>query len=121
MRLKLFGATLTVIILCFNFELSAQSYAESALQFSRTALTGSARIQALGGAQIALGGDYSSALSNPAGLGLYNRSEVTISTAFTSLTTRSNYLDNKDSDFKSSLNIPGFSLALHFPKDNDGE
>lgn len=121
MKSNFFGAALTVIVLCFYSVASAQTYAESALQFSRTALTGSARIQALGGAQIALGGDYSSALSNPAGLGLYNRSEVTIGTAFTSLNTSTEYLGNKDSDFKSSLNIPGFSIALHFPKDNDGE
>jgi hypothetical protein len=59
----------------------AQGFVENALLFSRTKPGGSARIQAMGGAQVALGGDYSSALSNPAGLGMYNRSEVTFSPA----------------------------------------
>jgi hypothetical protein len=120
MRLKIFGATLTVMLLLFSNGLSAQSYAESALQFSRTMPTGSARIQALGGAQVALGGDYSSTLSNPAGLGLYNKSELTISTAFNSFNTASTYRGNNESDFKNSLNFPGLSVVLHFPKANDG-
>ncbi|MDA0196125.1 MAG: long-chain fatty acid transporter [Bacteroidetes bacterium] len=46
-----------------------------ALKFSRTRFNGSARIQGMGGVQTALGGDLSSALANPAGLGFYNRSE----------------------------------------------
>jgi len=49
-----------------------------ALTFSQTQFNGSARIQGIGGAQVALGGDISSALSNPAGLGFYNRSEFSL-------------------------------------------
>src|SRR3982750_530073 len=57
----------------------AQHLDDNALLFSRTVPGGSARIQGLGGAQTALGGDYSSALSNPAGLGMFNHSEFTFS------------------------------------------
>jgi len=46
-----------------------------AFKFSQTRFNGSARMQGMGGIQTALGGDLSSALSNPAGLGFYNRSE----------------------------------------------
>jgi hypothetical protein len=58
--------------------LYSQTYFEDAIRFSNTQPVGTARIQALGGASAALGADPSSILSNPAGLGLYNRSELAI-------------------------------------------
>ena len=72
---KIAGILLLGYVLLNSSEGNAQSYAESALLFSRTNPGGSARIQALGGTQVSLGGDYSSAFSNPAGLGMYNKSE----------------------------------------------
>src|SRR6188768_3271591 len=92
---KCLGITLTVILLS-NGSVLAQSYAETALLFSRTSAAGSARIQALGGAQIALGGDYSSALSNPAGLGMYNRSEFTFSPALSFYNIKTTYNTQSD-------------------------
>ncbi len=52
------------------FQAFSQSFVDNALLFSRTVPGGSARIQSIGGAQVSLGGDYSSAFSNPAGLGM---------------------------------------------------
>jgi hypothetical protein len=115
---KFFRVALTAIIL-FNFSASfAQDYAETALLFSRTRPGGSARIQGLGGSQIALGGDYSSGLSNPAGLGMFNRSEFTFSTGLASHSTSANYLGNTTDDNRTVFNIPGISLVWHMPKDN---
>ena len=90
---------------------SAQDFVDNALLFSRTRPTGSARIQALGGTQVSLGGDYSSSFSNPAGLGMYNRSEVTFSPGLTTSDISSTYLGNKNSTSKSMINIPGLSLV----------
>jgi hypothetical protein len=98
----------------------AQSYVESALIFSRTQRGGSARIQAMGGSQIALGGDYSSAMSNPAGIGMYNRSEVTFTPALSSYRTEAGYLGNKDVATKSTFNVPGLSFVFHMPMDKNG-
>lgn len=108
------------IFMSFSADLLAQGFVENALLFSRTRPGGSARIQALGGAQVALGGDFSSALSNPAGLGLYNRSEFTFSPAVNFYTTDTDHLDTQKSDSKSSLNIPGLSYIHHSPKNNQG-
>lgn len=91
----------------------AQSFAETALLFSRIQPGGSARIQSMGGAQFGLGGDYSSALSNPAGLGMYNRSEFTISPALNLANTSSSLFDQSDKDSKTTFHIPGFSLSFH--------
>src|SRR5688500_20379316 len=75
----------------------AQDFVDNALLFSRSRQNGSARIQALGGTQVSLGGDYSSALSNPAGLGMYNRSEFTFSPGVTTNKFSSTYLvENTD-------------------------
>jgi hypothetical protein len=108
------------MLLLFVSGLRAQSYVESALLFSRTTPGGSARIQAMSGTQVSLGGDYSSALSNPAGLGMYNRSEITFTPAFSTYKTEASYLGNTDVESKSVLNIPGFSFVFQIPMDKGG-
>jgi hypothetical protein len=114
--------SLTIGTLLFIVHASqGQSFSDNALLFSRTRPTGSARMQSLGGAQISLGGDYSSALSNPAGLGMYNRSEFTFSMANTFSTTDVNYLGTSSSDSHSKFNIPGLSLVLHYGNEDDNE
>jgi len=94
----------------------AQTYAEEALLFSRISPGGSARIQAMGGSQVALGGDYSSAFSNPAGLGFFNRSEATLSLGMNYFNSTTSYLGNSTGDSKSNFNIPGFSVVFHNDK-----
>ena len=108
-----------ILLLITNLSM-AQSYVAEALLFSQTIPGGSARIQGIGGAQIALGGDYSSALSNPAGLGMYNRSEFTFTPAVTGYKTNANYLGNADKDGKTIFNIPGISAVFHGAKDKNG-
>jgi len=91
----------------------AQDFVDNALLFSRLRPAGSARIQSLGGAQVSLGGDYSSAMSNPAGLGMFNRSEFTLSAGMTFVNSDSEYLGSASTDSKSAFNIPGLSIVLH--------
>ena len=55
--------------------LSAQS-AVDAYQLSQTEQRGTARFMAMGGAFTALGGDLSTLNQNPAGIGVYRRSEI---------------------------------------------
>lgn len=107
-----------VTLLSLGFAATGQDFVDNALLFSRTRPTGSARIQALGGTQVSLGGDYSSAFSNPAGLGMYNRSEVTFSPGLTMSDMSSTYLGNKTSASKSMINIPGLSFVYHHESGN---
>jgi hypothetical protein len=104
---------LSGIVLLFAQQAMAQSFAETALLFSRTQPGGSARIQGMGGAQVALGGDYSSGYSNPAGLGMYNRSEFAFTTAYNFSKIKADYLDQNTKASKSTLTIPGFNLSFH--------
>ena len=49
-----------------------------ALRYSYPSISGSARIQAIGGTNISLGGDISSAFINPAGLGQFKTNEIIV-------------------------------------------
>lgn len=60
--------------------LRAQGY-DDILRFSRFTTTGTARSAAMGGAFGALGGDLSTLSTNPAGIGVFRKSEA----AFTPL------------------------------------
>jgi hypothetical protein len=74
----------------------------------------------MGSSQVALGGDYSSAYSNPAGLGMFNRSEVTLTPAFSGYKTNASYLDGTDEASDSRFIIPGISGVFHLPMQNGG-
>lgn len=108
------------IIMLFPGILAAQSYTETALLFSRTKPGGSARMQAMGGAQTSLGGDYSSAYANPAGLGMFNRSEFSFSFGYNSATAQSNYLNNVTSQTENNFHIPGFGMVFQSDKGSKG-
>jgi hypothetical protein len=117
---QIFGLALVGIAMIYSLKSNAQSFAESALLFSRSKPGGSARIQAMGGAQISLGGDYSSSLSNPAGLGMFNRSEFAFTPSLNFSNTTSNYLGNSSNASKNNFSLPGFSLAFHKDKGDYG-
>ncbi len=99
---------LAIVLLSPNIS-TAQDFIDNALLFSRYQTSGSARFQAIGGAGTALGGDYSAALINPAGLGMYNRSEFAFSLGFTDVGTKANYFGENNDDTRGVLNIPGLS------------
>ncbi len=115
--MKTWGKWLIGFTMLAPIAAGAQSFTETALLFSRIQPAGSARIMGMGGAQTSLGGDYSSALSNPAGLGMFNKSEFSISPGFNSATANSTYLGNSVNDKKTNLHIPGFGLILQTEQD----
>lgn len=96
----------------------ALGYHEQALMFSNYNYTGSARIQGLGNTQISLGGDMSSALSNPAGLGFYNRSELSLTPSFNLSSTNSNYLSNTTSSSFNNFNLNSLGAVFNRTKDD---
>ncbi|NJN28849.1 MAG: hypothetical protein HC819_24205 [Cyclobacteriaceae bacterium] len=101
------------IIMLSPMLVRAQSFSETALLFSRTNPGGSARVLGMGSTQVSLGGDYSSTYSNPAGLGMFNRSEFTFSFGYNSARSEASYLNNTTSDAKNNFHIPGLGLVFH--------
>lgn len=80
-------------------------YGEDALKFYKYGNVGSAKVQGMGGAFTALGGDISNSFLNPAGLGYFNKSEFSFSPIFTNSNTNTSYIDTKNSLSSSSINI----------------
>ena len=83
-----------------------------ALRYSRVFYNGTARFQGLGGAFGAIGADFSSIATNPAGLGLYTSSEFTISPYFRMENSSSDF--NMETNRDNNLNIGMEDLGLVF-------
>ncbi|QNF32467.1 hypothetical protein HUW51_06890 [Adhaeribacter swui] len=103
-----------LIFLSWTGKVSAQTEVD-ALRYSRTDFGGSARMQGMAGAQTALGADISTISGNPAGLGLYRRSEISFTPGI-SLSGSESRLNGSTSatDQRNILNIP--SLGIVFTK-----
>lgn len=96
----------------------ASDYHELGLLFSQYQYTGTARIQGIGGTQFSLGGDLSSALSNPAGLGFYNRSEAGISMAINNFNTNASYLGSSTNTSLTKFNIDNLGIVFNKSRDD---
>ncbi len=85
--------SLLSIIIIIDFRLYAQhGYSKDVIKFSHNIKGGSARLQAIGGGSVSLGGDVSSISQNPAGLGFVNRKLFSLSYGFMGNNSTSNYL-----------------------------
>jgi len=93
----------------------AQSYAPDAFRFSQTNYGTSARFRGMGGAQIGVGGDIGSINANPAGLGLFTKSEFSITPEFNSVSNNSAYLGNNTKANKSQINLNNIGAVFYSP------
>jgi hypothetical protein len=83
-----------------------------ALRYSWLTMSGTARNQAIGGANAAVGGDLSSLSYNPAGIGLYRTGEFVISPGFGFGTQKSGYLGNNATQNNSAFRFGSTGLIL---------
>ncbi|MGB3465889.1 MAG: hypothetical protein WBA74_11485 [Cyclobacteriaceae bacterium] len=119
--------------LCLFYDGNAQTgLFNEALLFSRTSFLGSTRMQSLGGAHVSLGGDISSAYANPAGLGFYNRSEVTFTPVLKFQNTDSrffqdgfsradNFSGGESSSYRGNIGLFNFGLVFNKPSETEGK
>jgi hypothetical protein len=114
---KLIASLITSAIL---FPATAQ-YEEQGLQFSQTFPIMTARSLAMGGAFSSLGGDMSAAYLNPAGLGMFRKSELTLSPGIGFANASSTYQAEKGEDSQTNFLFgnAGFVTA-HKTKNNTG-
>jgi hypothetical protein len=90
----------------------AQSgYFEDAYRFSKSTPAGSARIVGVGGTQWSLGGDVSNLAGNPAGLGFFRNSEVSLSLGYDLWSADASYLDQTKSYRTSDISLPNLSFV----------
>ena len=99
-----------LIVSCFTLAtLQAQNEVD-ALRYSQNFYGGTARAMSMGGAFGALGGDFTSASLNPAGIGVYRSTEITFTPTLSYDNTSTDYLGNttEDNQYKFILNNLGF-------------
>jgi len=101
----LFGGTV--------LSLSSQT-ASDALRYSRIFYGGTARFLSTGGAFGAVGANFSSLATNPAGLGLYRSSEISITPGFFGNFTRSDYQGSAFNEFKANFALGNIGYVYTF-------
>lgn len=102
------------LLACAGFIGYAQVYTYPMLakQFSTSYVTGSARMQGMGGTHSVLGADLSSIAGNAAGLGFYSRSEVGLNLAIMSANTDATYLGQATQSTNSMIHMPNFGVVI---------
>jgi len=107
--------TLAAVIVSAGGAAYAQSYAPDAYRFSQGNYGSTARFKGMGGAQIGVGGDLSSLGGNPAGLGLFTKSEFSLTPEFNSANAQSSFLGTNTKDSKSQLNLNNIGVVFYSP------
>ena len=95
--------------------LHAQTLAGNAFDFSQMNYGSTARFKAMGGAQIGVGGDIGSISSNPAGLGLFTKSEFSLTPEFNAVSNKSSFLGNTTTRDKSQINLNNVGVVFYSP------
>lgn len=100
--------------LCIGLAAQGQilSYPFIGKTFGTSYANGTARMRGLGGHFNSIGADISSISGNPAGLGMYNRSEINLTGSFASQSIQSNYIGNQTSSNDYQASLTGFGVVL---------
>jgi len=106
----------TAFLLLGVVKLSAQEPAD-ALRYSWLTQNGTARNQAIGGAGVSLGGEFSSLFINPAGLGFYKTNEFVVTPGMALKHAGTDYENNSESSNSSNFNLgaTGFLFSTYSP------
>jgi hypothetical protein len=91
---------------------------DDALRYSQIFYGGTARFMSMGGAFTALGGDMSSLSQNPAGIGVYRASEVSVSPQLFHINTTARFNGNS-SDYLYNFNLGQIGIVSNFLSNNN--
>jgi hypothetical protein len=110
-----------IIILVLSIgSISFAQNTDDALKYSRIFYTGTARFMSMGGAFTALGGDISSLSQNPAGLGVFRSSEITITPQLEYFKSGSSFNGTSSNDFLYNFNMGQGGIVANLIK-NESE
>lgn len=117
-----------LIIIAFSAISSSSfaQYAKDAVRFSTTETGSTSRIKALGNASTAVGGDLSSISGNPAGLGYFTHSELSITPEFDNYQNQASYIGQRSSANRNTVNFSHAGFVFYSQLDqsagnNDGK
>jgi len=112
--------TIAILISAFISSALFAQNENDALRYSLINYGGTARFMGMSGAYGAVGADFSTLSQNPAGIGLYHKSEFSITPMFNYSKTESNFENTINTDFRNALymgNI-GYVMALKLNENN---
>lgn len=92
---------------------SFAQYSQDALRFSTTQPGSTARIKAIGNANVAIGGDLTSVSGNPAGLGFFTRSEISVTPEYDMFKSKGDYLGTTTNDSKNTGNLNNAAAVFY--------
>lgn len=107
---------LLAILALFTVVYSYSQGEVDAFRASRNDLQGTARVQSMGGAFGALGGDIGGITINPAGIGVYRSSEISATMALSNIKITTNGIDDQG---KTKFNFDNISYVGYFPTGGD--
>ena len=90
---------------------------DDALRYSQIFYGGTARFMSMGGAFTALGGDISSISQNPAGIGVFRSSEITLTPQLYHINTSSNFYGISN-DYLYNFNLNQAGIVNSFISNN---
>lgn len=106
-----------VSVLCLSAALQGQRVDE-AWRYSQIFYGGTARFMSMGGAFTALGGDLSTLSQNPAGIGVFRSSEITLSPQMFHINTDASFL-GASSDYLYKFNLSQAGIVSKIMSDNN--
>lgn len=104
---------LSLIAAFFSLQVNAQNEID-ALRYSRLNYSGSARFVAMGGAFGALGADFTTLSHNPAGIGLYRSSEISITPSIGISRTEAVLNSNFREDSRYNFNLGNVGIVMAY-------
>lgn len=117
--MKKYSITLIIALMIGSFAFAQNE--TDALRYSQLIPGGTARFAAMGGAFGALGGDFSSLSINPAGIGIYRGSEITITPSLNYSQVETRYFNHFEDDMKYNFNLNNIGVVLTLPTSKPGE
>ena len=91
---------------------------DDALRYSQVFYNGTARFMSMGGAFTALGGDLSVLSQNPAGLGVFRSSEISISPMLFHYKSLTNFNDNNSQDYLYDFTLSQAGVVMNLINKN---
>lgn len=108
----------SLLVSALGFSAHSQSVSNG-LIFSQETNGGTARFKGLGNAKTALGGDISSITGNPAGLGFFGQSDISVTLNYDNAANKGTYFGNSVTKNKGRFGVDHAGVVFHFPK-NEG-
>jgi hypothetical protein len=85
---------------------------DDAVRYSYLIPYGDSRFNAVAGAFSGIGANVSGVSINPAGLGVYKKSEISGTFSISNFVSNSNYLDNSNNDIKTVVSLPSMGIMI---------